>query len=96
MILYGGDLEFLNKCRRDGKKVPCFDTMPILIEEAVVFWEAFQVLNSSRSVGFSANPLSLVEIECCMRLFNIESIEFVFIVKTLDRIMINAYSKSSD
>ena len=81
---YGSDVAFFEELRKDGTLTP-LDDLPELDLMGEWFLTTFSRLSATRTTGYSANPISFVEIKQYFDLFP-SPYDIEFTLNTLQRL----------
>ena len=68
-MVWGKDVEFLEKRAAAGKPTPALENRPYVYEDLADVWQLFWQLHRSRQCGFGPSPLSVTDITACLELY---------------------------
>jgi hypothetical protein len=88
-LKWDGKQDFLNELEAEGEPVEALDTKVDPFDDMIHIWSLFWKLSSKRSNGFSGpNPISIVEIESALRVYEINGwipkMDFIHYVEIMD------------
>lgn len=92
MHKHGKNLQWYESLIDQGEEPPpAYYEMPTLYQDLFDTFKIFEVLNSTRQVGFQANPIQISEIVAYCELFGITDLEYKRILIERIQIMDKAF-----
>jgi len=85
-LIWGKDVEFLEKRAAAGKPTPALKSRPDLYDDLVDVWELFWQLHKSRQCGFGPSPLSVMDIKAATELYAVaDPVECYELIVSMDQ-----------
>ena len=96
---FGSKLKWLLELAESGQHVKALETKPVLYADLIMDYEAFIILNASRSIGMSEGSIPLSEIYAYMQIFEIDDYSqrklFLKRIRFLDRVYLEFVHESN-
>ena len=96
---HGKNLEWYEQAEAEGERVKPLENKPELYSDLKLDFDAFNILSTSRPVGFSYGAIPISEILAYCNMFGIDDYEerkeFIKRIKILDRAYLNFHNKKS-